>query len=164
MVTQDSYQAPLGHQFILSPNNSMTWREAKQVLAAVAVVELMIGGAFFWAGMVLVLPFSGLEVLVLGLAFYHCLLRNARREVVRVDDGRVVIERGRSRMLESREFPRAWVRVVLEPGKGWYPSQLKLSSHGRELEIGEFLTEEERASLARDLRAVIRREGDGTGN
>lgn len=137
----------------------MTWREAKQVLAAVAVVELMIGGAFFWAGMTLVLPFSGLEVLVLGLAFYHCLLRNARREVVRVDDGRVVIERGRSRVLESLEFPRAWVRVVLEPGKGWYPSQLKLRSHGRELEIGEFLTEEERVSLARELRAAIGREG-----
>lgn len=162
MVTQDTNQAPLGHQFILSPNNSMTWREAKQVLAAVAVVELTIGGAFFWAGMTLVLPFSGLEVLVLGLAFYHCLLRNARREVVRVDDGSVVIERGRSRVLESLEFPRAWVRVVLEPGKGWYPSQLKLRSHGRELEIGEFLTDEERASLARELRAAIRREGGAT--
>lgn len=157
MVQQDSQRDPPSHQFILSPNCSLTWREAKRVLAAVAVVELIIGGAFLWAGLPLVLPFSGLEILVLWFVFHHCLVQGSRREIVVVDNSRVVVQRGRHHPTEEQEFQRAWVRVILDPGGGWYPNRLKLRSHGRELEIGEFLTEEERESLARQLGAAVGR-------
>lgn len=160
MVQQDTRHSPPTHQFILSPNSSLTWQQAKQVIAAVAAVELLIGGAFFWVGMSLVLPFSGLEVLVLAIAFYHCLLHGARREVVRVESDRVIVRKGRNRLDEERAFQRAWVRVNLIAGAGWYPSRLTLRSHGQELEIGQFLTEEEREELATQLRSVMCAGGD----
>jgi uncharacterized membrane protein len=125
------------------------------VIATVAVVELLIGGAFFWVGMTLVLPFSGLEVLVLAIAFYHCLLHGMRREVVQVEADRILVRRGRRQVEEERAFQRAWVRVNLVAGSGWYPSRLTLRSHGQELEIGEFLTDEERAEFATQLRCVV---------
>lgn len=142
-------------QFILRPNSSLTWPQAKQVIAVVAVVELLIGGAFFWSGMTFVLPFSGIEVAALAAVFYHCLLLGARQEEVSVGPAEVVVRRGRRQVMDVREFARAWLRVELVRGEGWYPSRLTLRSHGQEMEIGAFLTEEERQQLARELRAAV---------
>lgn len=38
---------------------------------------------------------------------------------------------------------------------GWYPSRLTIRSHGREVEVGRCLNEEERERLARDLGEFI---------
>ena len=156
MVRCDTTKNPPSRQFIISPNSSLTWPQAKQVLAAIAAVELLIGGAFFWAGMTLVLPFSGLEVLLLAAAFYHCLLHGARREVVVFEGPRVLVQKGRRGPQEQSEFPRAWLRVNLRRGPGWQPSRLTIGSHGRETELGTFLTDEERESLATKLRIALR--------
>lgn len=157
MVRQDSQRSPPSRRFILSPNCSLEWREARIVLAAVAGVELAIGTGFFCLGLPLVLPFSGLEVLALVGAFYYCSRQAARREVVVIDDERIIVQRGRSEPAQIREFQRAWVRVVLDRQSGWYPSRLKLCSHGSELEIGEFLLEEERQAFARNLKDAVAR-------
>jgi len=157
VVRQDSQRNPPSRRFILSPNCSLTWREARIVLGVVAGFELAIGTGFFWLGLPLVLPFSGLEVLALVGAFYYCARQGARREVVVIDDERVIVQRGRGEPVQVREFQRAWVRVVLDRQPGWYPSRLKLCSHGRELEIGEFLLEEERKAFAQNLRNAVAR-------
>jgi uncharacterized membrane protein len=50
-------------------------------------------------------------------------------------------------------FEPYWVRVLLESGEGRY--RLLLSSHGRKLEVGAFLTDEERTELFRKLKALL---------
>ncbi len=51
------------------------------------------------------------------------------------------------------EFQSYWVRVL-----GWKPGngrqRLLLSSHGREMEIGAFLAEQERVELSKKLMGV----------
>ncbi|MGQ0658487.1 MAG: DUF2244 domain-containing protein [Chromatiales bacterium] len=153
----DCQRNPPSRRFILSPNSSLTWRQARTLLAAVAIVELTIGAGFFWSGLTLVLPFSGLEILVLVAVFYYCFRQGARREVVVVDDLHVVVQRGRRQLAHTREFQRAWVRVVLDRQPGWYPSRLMLCSHGQEFVVGEFLLEEERETLARQLNEAVAR-------
>ena len=37
----------------------------------------------------------------------------------------------------------------------WYPARLVIRSHGREVELGRFLNEEEREQLAMELLTVI---------
>jgi uncharacterized membrane protein len=53
----------------------------------------------------------------------------------------------------STRFQSYWVRVLLEQGSG--RRRLVLSSHGRELEIGAFLTDEERVELSRKLKVLL---------
>ena len=50
-------------------------------------------------------------------------------------------------------FQSYWVRVRLAPGNGH--GRLLLGSHGRELEIGAFLAEEERAEVAGKLKVLL---------
>ncbi len=158
MLQEDIRLDPPGSRFVIRPNHSLTWHEARVVLAGIAAVGLIIGTAFCSVGLPFVLPFSGLEVLGLAAAFYYCQWRALSREVVSIDEEQVTVESGRTRPATAHAFQRAWVRVVLDrSADGWYPSRLKLCSHGRELEIGGFLNEDERLELARRLALAVGR-------
>ena len=108
----------------------------------------------FWP----VLPFAGLEVVVLGVAFYLCFARSQVREVVSVNADVVTVEKGRHKPQEHWECPRAWARVSLRRSPiAWYPSSLAIAFQGRQVEIGKFLNEQERSELADELEYAIRR-------
>lgn len=52
-------------------------------------------------------------------------------------------------------FQAAWASVTMVPGPHGRSHQLRIGSHGRVCEIGEFLTEAERAQLAIELRLAL---------
>jgi uncharacterized membrane protein len=138
--------------WILQPTRSMTWAEAKQFLALVGIVSFAIG-AFFWAlGLPLVLPFAGLEAAAVAWAFYVVVREGERREVVRLEDELLVVERGVRALEERIEFNRHWVRVELRAASSrLHPQRLLIGTHGRMLELGCFLTDGERDSFSRML-------------
>ena len=142
--------------FVIAPNQSMSGRELLLVFSGIAGVTLAIGGYFWLQGFTLVLPFSGLEVLALGAALYITAWRGGAREVITITDDSVYVETGRTRPERRHDFQRYWTKVVLRrPWAAWHPSKLLLCSHGREIEVGRFLNEEERKGLAKILRSAI---------
>lgn len=56
--------------------------------------------------------------------------------------------RGRRQDWEANPY---WVRVTIHPTGGPVPNYLTLSGAGREVELGAFLTEDERLDLSKDL-------------
>lgn len=143
-------------RFEIRPNRSLSWRGAKLFYAGMVAISLTIALGFASLGYWPVLPFAGAELLVLGCALYLCALDGKRREIVLVDDATVEVEKGRTTLERSASFARAWTRVrVARPSVAWYPSRLLLGSHGREVEVGQFLNEEEREKLAVDLHRMI---------
>jgi uncharacterized membrane protein len=142
--------------FVIRPNCSLTWRGNLWLLAGLCTVSFGIAGAFAWLGLWLVLPFAGLEMGVLALALYLCAWRAQRIEVVRLDGDCVRIEVGHRQPEFRQKFDRHWVRVLLLPADtGHHRSRLLLRSHGRQLEIGACLPEEERRQLATALREAL---------
>ena len=145
----------------IRPNRSLTRRQLQLAFVAIAAVCLGIAGVFAALGMWPVLPFAGLEVLVVGIGFYLSALGGREMEVVSVARDTVSVEKGRARNHERLELNRAWLQVRLLPSRlRWYPSRLVLRSHGRDVELGGFLNEDERRHLAGELRHAIR-EGAG---
>lgn len=147
------------HTFVIAPNQSMSWNELLLAYGGVAGVTLAIA-VYFWArGLTLVLPFSGLELLALGAALYVTAWRGGAREVITITDDVVCVESGRKRPENRHQFQRHWTRIVLQHSWiAWRPSRLLVCSHGREIEIGRFLNEQERMGLAKVLRATINRD------
>lgn len=142
---------------MIRPNRSLTWRRAVQVYIGIAIVCLAVGIFFTLHGFWPVLPFAGLEAAALGAAFYVVLLRSQQREIVSVDNERVTVEKGRRTPEKRWECPRAWARIRLERAPiAWYPSRLCLAFQGSRIEIGAFLNEQERETLALDLQGYIR--------
>lgn len=132
--------------------------------ASIAVLSLAISIVFALKGLWVILPFAGLELLLLGGCFYLVACAGNCRQVISVSFEAVTIEKGRRRSTdgnkggpeESVEFPRGWTRVKLAKNPGnWYPKRLLIGAYGRHVEIGEFLPEEEREALASRLNQVL---------
>ncbi|MDX2458269.1 MAG: DUF2244 domain-containing protein [Gammaproteobacteria bacterium] len=143
--------------WVIRPNQSLSWLGAVKIYAAISLCCLGIGVFYALHGFWPVLPFAGLEVVVLGIAFYLCHARSQLREVISVNVDVVTVERGRHRAQEHWECPRAWARISLQRSPlAWYPSRLAIAFQGRQVEIGKFLTEQERCELAEELEYTIR--------
>ena len=103
--------------------------------------------------------FAPVFALIELVLVFFCLSRvwhaSAAGEVVVVGPERLEIVRmGRSAPVV--QFHPYWARVSLQPGN-WRgaPSRLVVRSHGREVEIGAFLSEAERSDLAGRLTALL---------
>jgi uncharacterized membrane protein len=146
-----------GTGFVVKPNQAMSWQSLMLAYAGFAVVTLTIGVSFYLIGLTLILPFSGIEILALGAAFYITACNGDIQEVIVINRDTIVIERGRRGPEQRDIFQRTWAQVVLERSwNSWYPSRLLIRSHGRQLEIGKFLNEQERQGLAIELGKALK--------
>jgi len=142
--------------FVVSPNYSMTWRENKIFIASLAVVSFSIAGGFALQGLWLILPFAGLEMIMLWGILYWSSLRATQCEVISIDADNVKVEVGRNKMRHLHSFQRAWTRVELyPPARPHWQSRLVMRSKGKELEIGACLNDEERKTLAASIRKAL---------
>ena len=123
------------------------------VFTALAVLVLAIGVGFAVAGAWLILPFAGLEVLLLGAAYVFYARQAADYEKIEVESGRITVEIASGGRLASYRMDRA--RVGMEEGR------VVLRDAKEELEIGRFIGAEARAELAAELERKLRRERCG---
>ena len=113
----------------------------------VAMVSALAGNAFA--------PyFALLDVGVVLLAFFLVWRAGERAERITLSDETLEITRFPLRAPALR-LPPYWVRVRLQPG---HPHQrLTLVSHGKAVEIGAFLGDDERRNLFEQLQASLAR-------
>jgi uncharacterized membrane protein len=140
------------YTLIAKPNNSMTTAGRYLVFGFIFIVSSGISLAFAVIGAWLVLPFAGLEMLVLFLAFRYVDRQSGDYERLTLSGDRLLLECRAGGELKRSEFNRYWAQVVCDAGG----SRLALRSHGHEVEFGQYLTEQERTQLARKLKARIR--------
>jgi len=136
-------------------NNSLTSSGRAVVFGSLVLISLAISLAFAMLGAWLVLPFAGTEMIVLFFAFRYVDRHAADYESIAIRGDRVLVERWEMGRLSRFELNRYWAQVVLnreDPGR----TTLALRSHGRQVEFGHHLTQEQREALARTLRQQLR--------
>ena len=143
---------------VLKPNNSATWRFNMMVVASLTLVAFLISTFFLLQGLWMIAPFSGLEVLVLLLCLYLCARSNIQTEVIKFSPDKVIVEQGRTFAEQSWEYHRSWAKILVrKPGHRGHPDQIVIRSHGKELELGSFLNEDDKDALVEKLRKIIHR-------
>jgi uncharacterized membrane protein len=99
---------------------------------------------------------GGEVVLVLGLLRAHRRWSDRLAERITLAEGRLRVERtDRRGRRGALSFEAYWARVILTPRPGRV-SELRLAARGRSTEIGHFLGEDDKASLARALSEALR--------
>jgi uncharacterized membrane protein len=129
-------------------NNSLSSTGRLVAFALIFIVSIGIAAAFATFGAWLILPFAGLEMLVLFFAFRYMEHHAADYELIEIDGDTVKVEWVSAGTRNGGAFNRHWARVVANADG----SRLALRSHGRELEIGRYMNDEQRLDLARALR------------
>lgn len=127
------------------------------VFGVLFCVSLGISTGFALVGAWPVMPFAGLEMLVLYWAF-RCVGRHAGDfdRIILCGD-RLTVEKAQLDEVRRYEFNRYWAQVVLRADAEGRRCRLTLRSHGREVEFGAFLTDSERMALAHQLRKELGR-------
>lgn len=140
----------------------MSDRASKWVFAAIASVSILIAMVFAVLGAWPILPFAGGELLLLAWAMRINRKACRRREVIEIDDHYVRVGVGYESPEKVCVFSRAWTQVwVLPSQRTNHRDRLYLRSAGKQVEIGCFLTDEERQSLAERLKKLIDSKADG---
>ncbi len=161
MVTAQCLTESKACQVVLSPNNSFSWQQSAMLFGSLSVILLVIGLGFALQGFWMILPFAGLELLTLGVCLVLVSKSSAKRQVITIGAEQVTVEKGacahrfvaKSGPEVCSEYPRSWTRLNhVTPEHDWYPSRLLIGASGRNVEIGEFLTEDEKLELATQLK------------
>lgn len=164
MISSAFDPATTSGRIVLRPNRSWTWRANTYFVGTLMVISLTIGAAFTLQGMWVILPFTVLEMSVLLACLYYCVRRTHVQEVLTFSPESLVLERGINRPQVRLEFQRYFTRFFVRgPRHPWYRKQIALRCRDRELEIGSFLSSEEKDDLIRQLRDMIHRL-DGSSN
>lgn len=140
-------------QWRLRRNCSIAPRQLLASFLALAALMLTIGAAFWWHGAPMVLPFAGIELLLVGLAMLAYARHATDFEAIDLSPGRLVVERACGVRVERAEFQPAWVRI--EPRHD-ERSLIELSGRGQTIAVGRFVRPEQRRALADELRGAVR--------
>lgn len=144
------------YRFVLSPNCSISWRELLLFYLLTCCIALAVGLFFTLQGLWFVLPFSGLEMLALGIGLYLTSRKVHQREVITLDPERTRVEKGLRHVDQSWEFSTPWVRVIDEnPGDEGSNRRLAIGMSGERVEVGSFLANCEKEALAFQLKDCI---------
>lgn len=142
---------------VLRPNRSGGAVGARVVTAILAFLLAAIGTGFVLAGAWPILPFLGLEVVLLYAALRFNQRAGNAEEAINLTRRALTVRRtdhwGKQ---SSFSFSPHWLQVNLLPLPG-NDNRLELRSQGRSVAIASFLTPEERETLAVTLRRMLGR-------
>ena len=144
MVKIESNKETNTHRILLRPNQSTSWRLSLVFIGFIAITCLSIGIAFAFLGATLILPFAGLEVILVTVCVYLVLRKGYRQEVIIMTQDKVW------------EYFRMWSYLLVErPTHPWYPAHIVVTSKGERVPVGDFLTEDEKEELVIRLESII---------
>lgn len=143
-----------GFSVVLKRNCSISPKGMIFVFAMLAVATLSIALGFALAGAWLVLPFAGLEVVALVLAFLWTARHAADYERIEMAPGRLCVEVAEGRRLRRHEVKLGALRARHAPERGC----VLLGGAGLEddIELGRHLHAEARSGLADALNRTLR--------
>jgi uncharacterized membrane protein len=136
------------------PNCSLSANGKVKVVLLLTVIPCSIAIGFSLIGAWFVLPFVGLEIFALGYAFYHVNSHSSDYESISIDGDNLLVERCTGQHVSQHVLNPYWAKLVrheLSNGE----LRLGLLSHGKEIEIGRYLTRKQRESLAEQLQKRI---------
>ncbi len=121
-----------------------------------AVVLTCIGIIFAIFGIWLVLPFAGLELVVLCTCVQIVSTQNRDNDRLAISDKYVHLTRIRRSGQTVNSFIRQWTRVRLEAGSTKHePLKLLVGSHGQYREVGQHLVDHSKRRVHQQLKTWI---------
>jgi uncharacterized membrane protein len=139
----------------VSRRPSASPRIQRIAFGVLAVATGVITSGFLFVGAWMVVPFAGVELAALYLAFRWQARHAHDFERIQIEGDRLVVESQRGAQSSRLEFNRCWAQVVIEGSPA--ACRVKVRSHGREVVIGSGLGHVERYAAAQRLRRELAR-------
>jgi uncharacterized membrane protein len=139
-------------------NCSASPAQLAAVFASMVGLSFIFGVGFAAQGLWLILPFVGLEMLAVAVAFICYGRRAADYERITLSEQDLSVERAEGTRTLQWRFPAAWARVEREQsGAGWMRTvRVFIVSRGERVEVGRHLPAQRRELLADEMQTALR--------
>jgi uncharacterized membrane protein len=146
-------------KLVLRPNCSLSWRGNQVLFLCIAVWLGSFGIAFAAMGAWVILPFVGIELLLIAAALYHVSWKLSHREVLHITPEQVYVAKGVHYPKHRWVLPREQVVVhVSAASHPWGRPTIQLLANrligkhaGAAVQIGGFLNQDDCKELLRQL-------------
>ena len=149
----DSEPEEFTHEVVRKSSLSQSGRTLALALMGGTTLSLGLGISIYY-GAWPVLPYSGLEIFVLWFGFRWIAGHDGDYERITVTRTELLHETQIRQRVRRRRWNLQW-SVLLWRVRGCRV-ELKIRSHGREVEIGRMMMDEDRSRLAERLRGLLR--------
>ncbi|TXI38074.1 MAG: DUF2244 domain-containing protein [Methylophilus methylotrophus] len=137
------------------PNASASTESVLKLLLSLVVLSGLIAMGFFHIGAWMVLPFAGLELVLVVLAFVVVLRHRGDYEKITFVENHVEIEQSVLGKIKLARFQCYWTRVTLREGEDGKTS-LWIGSHNEEVEFGrDTMDNVQREQVASHLKRML---------
>ena len=133
----------------LSPNSSLVGIYRVIFLASITLVCGGIATIFYFFGASLILPFAGLELTILFIAFYLSFRWSSKKEKIYISNEVVKIEKGINKAEYLWEEFRTFTSFQVKRNKD-QSIRMSFRSKGEDVFVGDFLNEDDKI-LLKDL-------------
>jgi len=157
MVTRQVNSETGATQIVVTANKSMSWRANVIFAACLGATSAVFGGVIASFGFWMVLPFAGLEFLLVMLCLGQAYKRLGYMEVISKKGDILRVESGYDQPARTSELPSHWTQVQFEdPSSAFDVGRLFLKCSGKSLEIGQALGKEEKRMLYKEVLHCLR--------
>lgn len=140
------------HQLILCPNRSMSWQTNKKILFAIFIVNMTIAVVWASMGAWMVLPFAGLEVLLVGAGMYYVSWKLSFKEIITFEAESLIVQKGVYYPKQEWRWQKNDTSLLKQPSRYRMSApNLFLKHLNEQIEIGAFLNRREKVSLREHL-------------
>jgi uncharacterized membrane protein len=128
------------------------------LLAALALVTLSLAGVLAVQGYWPIMMIAVAQIVLVTWILVRAWKRAWVSEAIEISPDRILILRQRHRLKRRIELATAWAVVeLIKPEVAWYGPKLILRSGGESVELGAFLTTEEKHQLAIQLKKAVKK-------
>jgi len=142
-----------GH-ILLEPNRPISWQENVRFIKIFALVSFIISSFAFYHGFLLVMPFSGIEVIFVSVCLYLVYKHYTVCQVIRFTKNNVIIETGHQNAEQRIKYQRYWSKFHIENQGNYNIPRLTISSKGKSTEIGGFLSYKDKLILIKLIKDI----------
>lgn len=127
------------------------------LVLALAAVTLLLAGLLAWQGYWPVLIIALVQVVLVSWLLVRTWERSWLVETIEIGPRRIFIAQRRYKRIRQTELDTAWAVVEVErPKVAWYDPRVRLRSKDRSIEVGRFLTGEEKHQLVTQLKSALK--------
>lgn len=144
--------------WIIKRNCSASPAQLAAVFASMVGLSFVFGILFAAHGLWLILPFAGLELVAVAVAFVFYARRAADYERITLSEADLLIERAEGARIANWRFPAAWTRVEVEDAEGNRDDRVRVFvvARGERVEVGRHLPAPRRKLLAQEMHSALR--------
>lgn len=147
MITLDLNSDGFTGNILIEPNRPIEWSDNVRFIKYLALISIIIAAFFVYHGFLLVLPFSGIEVIWVSVCLYLVFKHYSTCQVLHFTKDSVILESGKTSASQRIEYQRYWSTFYVDCDGQYNIPRLSISSKGKTTEIGYFLNFDDKSKL-----------------